>query len=99
MHPRTSRRRLHPGLAEGSLPAASLERCRPRPYTITGATSAPVPTSAYRRLQLAAVGEVAGAGRLGVKPGQPQSHLTQFSNALTSNAVWIWLFTAYDYPP
>jgi peptide/nickel transport system substrate-binding protein len=22
---------------------------------------------------------------------------TQFSNALTSNAVWIWLFTAYDY--
>ena len=22
---------------------------------------------------------------------------TKFSNALTSNAVWIWLFTAYDY--
>jgi ABC-type transport system substrate-binding protein len=22
---------------------------------------------------------------------------TEFSNTLTSNAVWIWLFTAYDY--
>ncbi len=36
-------------------------------------------------------------GRHGDEPRQPKSIWTALSNNLTSNAVWIWLFTAYDY--
>ena len=36
-------------------------------------------------------------GNTAVGAAAQTSDWTQFSNALTSKAVWIWLFTAYDY--
>jgi len=45
----------------------------------------------------AAVGEVAGARRLGVEPGQPQSHLDAVVQRVDSNAgVDLAVSTAYD---
>ena len=67
----------------------------PNPYTMYGRYfgTGRQPRRA-RRLQLGALAEAAGRGRHGVQRWpRRQAIWTQFSNALTSNAVWIWLFT------
>ena len=95
-HPEPRGQRLHPGLAEGHFQAAfAWNGADPDPYTMYGRyfgqganLGVPAGYSSPALQKLLADGDAAASPALQAK------YWSALSSNLTSNAVWIWLFTA-----